>query len=125
MLIVAALLIMYFVLYKFLAPAKAVINPANIQISKLAENGKVDFAAAISPDGRWIAYFKHEGHRSLWVKQIVSGSEVQVVQGSSGYFNSGLAFSPDANYIYYGHTDRQNEVVSNLYSVPSLGGTPQ
>jgi len=123
--IITALLIAAFGLYKFFAPAKVVINPANIQITKLTENGKVDFAAAISPDGRWVAYFMHEGHRSLWVKQIVSGSEVQVVPGSSGYFNSGLAFSPDGNYIYYGHTDPQNEVVSNLYSVPSLGGTPQ
>jgi serine/threonine protein kinase len=123
--IVAALLITSFVLYKFLAPAKAVINPANIQISKLTENGKVDFAAAISPDGRWVAYFMHEGHRSLWVKQVVSGSEVQVVPGQRGYFNGGIVFSPDGNYIYYGHTDPQNEAVSNLYSVPSLGGTPQ
>jgi eukaryotic-like serine/threonine-protein kinase len=123
--IITALLIGAFGLYKFLTPAKPVINPANIQITKLTGNGKVDFAAAISPDGRWVAYFMHEGHRSLWVKQIVSGSEVQVVPGPSGYFNSGVAFSPDGNYIFYGHTDPQNEAVSNLYSVPSLGGTPQ
>jgi serine/threonine protein kinase/Tol biopolymer transport system component len=112
-------------LYFYLKSPKTVINTANIQITKLTETGKVDFAGGISPDGRWIAYFKHEGHRSLWVKQIVSGSEVQVVPGRTGYFNSGLAFSPDGNYIYYGHTDPQNEVVSNLYSVPSLGGTSQ
>ena len=123
--ILTALLIAAFGLYKILSPARALINPANIQITKLTENGKVDFAAAISPDGRWVAYFMHEGHRSLWVKQIVSGSEVQVVPGKSGYFNSSVAFSPDGNYIYYGHTDPQNEAVSNLYSVPSLGGTPQ
>src|SRR5450432_744140 len=122
--IVIALIIGAYGFYKYLTP-KAVINPANIQISKLTENGKVDFAAAISPDGRWIAYFLHEGHRSLWVKQVVGGSEVQVVPSSTGYFNSGLTFSPDGNYIYYGHTDPQNEAVSNLYSVPSLGGTPQ
>jgi serine/threonine protein kinase len=123
--ILIALIIGAYGLYKYLTPAKAVINPANIQISKLTENGKVDFAAAISPDGRWIAYFLHEGHRSLWVKQVVGGSDVQVVPSSSGYFNSGLSFSPDGNYIFYGHTDPQNEAVSNLYSVPSLGGTSQ
>ena len=123
--VVTALLIAAFGLYKFLSPRELVINPANIQITKLTENGKVDFAAAISPDGRYVAYFMHEGHRSLWVKQIATGSEVQVVPGSSGYFNSGITFSPDGNYIYYGHSDPQNEAVANLYSVPSLGGTSQ
>lgn len=123
--VITALVISAFAFYKFLAPSGAVINPANIQITNLTGNGKVDVGAALSPDGRYVAYFMHEEHRSLWVKQIATGSEVQVVPGKTGYFISGIAFSPDGNYIYYGHTDSQNEAVGNLYSVPSLGGTPQ
>jgi len=123
--ILTALLIAAFALYKHFSANVTVINPANIQISKITENGKVDVFAAISPDGRYAAYFLHEAHRSLWVKQIATGSEVQVVPAQSGHFGSGIAFSPDGNYIYYGHTDPQNAAVSNLYAVPSLGGTPQ
>jgi serine/threonine protein kinase len=123
--IITALLISAFGVYKFFSSPKTVINPLGMQITKLTENGQADYAAAISPDGRYAAYFMHEAHRSLRVKQIATGSEVEVVPTQSGYFTSGIAFSPDGNYLFYGHTDPQNEAVANLYSVPSLGGTPQ
>jgi len=123
--IAITLVIVAFALYKHFLTNAPAINPANIQISKITENGKVDVAAAISPDGRYAAYFLHEAHRSLWVKQIATGSEVQVVPAQAGRFNTGIVFSPDGNYIYYGHTDPQNAAVTNLYSVPSLGGSPQ
>ncbi len=77
--------------------------------------------ATISSDGKWLAYGKREGERSLRVKQILTGSEVTVVPPQPGFFSS-AAFTPDGNYLYYMHTDPSNETNFNIYAVPSLGG---
>ena len=111
--------------YKVAAPSKPAINPLAMQITKLTENGKVDRIGAISPDGRYAAYVLRGAQRSLWVKQIATGSEAQVVPPGPGFFYYGLAFSPDGNYIYYAHTDPENDAVTDIYSVPSMGGTSQ
>ncbi len=122
--IVIALIIGAYGLYKYLTPAKSAINPLNMQISKLTENGGAT-AGVISPDGRWVAYIKRGEHESLWVKQIATGSEAQVVAPGPGFFVNRPTFSPDGNYIYFQHSDPQNEDETVLYSVPSLGGTRQ
>ena len=115
-----------FVLYEFLNPSKPSINPLNMRISKLTENGGA-IAGAISPDGRYAAYIKRGEQQSLWVKQIATGSEAQVVPPGLGWFgNRHPTFTPDGNYIYYEHTDPTDEGGDLvLYSVPSLGGAPQ
>jgi len=100
------------------------IHPLNMQISKLTDNGSA-IEGAISPDGRYAAFIKRGDQQSLWVKQIATGSEAQVVAPGPGNFTHRPTFSPDGNYIYYAHGDPQNEDEQILYSVPSLGGTPQ
>ena len=55
------------------------------------------------------------------VKQVATGSEVTVVPRQSGFFE-GTTFTPDGNYLYYGHDDPANLNNVNLYSVPALGG---
>ncbi|HEY7354337.1 MAG TPA: protein kinase [Terriglobales bacterium] len=122
-LIVITILIIGWVLYKHLAPMATVLHPLNMQISKLTQNGTA-LEGAISPDGRYVAYIKRGEQQSLWVKQIATGSEAQVVAPGPGYFTRRPTFSPDGNYIYYSHSDPQTEE-QTLFSVPSLGGTPQ
>ncbi len=122
--IIIALIIGGYGLYKYLTPAKPAINPLNMQITKLTESGAAS-EGVISPDGRWVAYIKRGEQQSLWVKQIATGSEAQVVAPGSGFFISRPTFSPDGNYIYFQHSDPQNEDEAVLYSVPSLGGTRQ
>jgi eukaryotic-like serine/threonine-protein kinase len=111
-------------LYFYLKGPKTVINPLAMQISKLTDNGAA-VSGAISPDGRYAAYIKSGEQQSLWVIQIATGSQAQVVPPGKGYFLWHPTFSPDGNYIYYDHSDPQNENEVLLYSVPSLGGTPQ
>ena len=124
--IIIALLIGAYGLYKYLTPSKPAINPLNMQISKLTENGGA-IAGAISPDGRYAAYVKRGQQESLWVKQIATGSEAQVVPPGPGWFgNRHPTFTPDGNYIYYEHNDpASGDGDIALYSVPSLGGTSQ
>jgi eukaryotic-like serine/threonine-protein kinase len=50
------------------------------EIERLSSLGKVN-DAAISPDGKFVVYVTNEGNsESLWLKQIQSGSNIQVVQ---------------------------------------------
>jgi eukaryotic-like serine/threonine-protein kinase len=114
-----------FLIYRQFSPSQPAINPLNnMQISKLTENGTA-LEGAVSPDGRYVACVKRGQQQSLWVKQIATGSEAQVVPPGPGYFTSRPAFSPDGNYIYYEHSDLKNEDETILYAVPSIGGTSQ
>ena len=122
--IVIALLIVAFALYKHFTSSQITINPLNMQISKLTENGAAS-EGAISPDGRYVAYVKRGENSSLWMKQIATGSEAQVVPPGPGFFHYRPTFSPDGNYIFYEHSDPKNEDDTVVFSVPSLGGTPQ
>jgi len=122
--VVTALVILGYVAYKQFSSPKTVINPLNMQISKLTENGAAT-SGAISPDGRYAAFIKRAEQESLWVKQIATGSEAQVVAPGPGRFINRPTFSPDGNYIYFEHSDPQDEDENVLLSVASLGGAPQ
>jgi serine/threonine protein kinase len=112
-------------LYLLLNPSKPAINPLAMKVTKLTEHGKVANLGAISPDGRYVAHVMRAAQHSLWVKQIATGSEAQVVPPQPGFFNYGLSFSPDGNYIYYAHTNPDNDTVTDLYAIASLGGSPR
>ncbi len=111
-----------FGVYKLASRSGPVIDTRNISIRPLTDHGQVTNFASISPDGRFVAYGRREGERSLRVKQVATGSEVTVVPPETGLFGSGTTFTPDGNYLYYTHTDPANPNSVNLYSVPSLGG---
>src|SRR5205814_6070029 len=91
-----------FALYNHFSAVTA-INPLNMQITKLTDGGTA-LEGAISPDGRFAAFVKRGDQQSLWVRQIATGSEAQVVPPGPGYFFNRPTFSPDGNYIYYEHS---------------------
>ncbi len=92
-------------------------------ITPVSSSGNT-FGAAISPDGKWLAYISQEqGPPSVWVRQLGTGSTAQVVAPSPGSFR-GLTFSPDGNYLYFVKSETGTGL-SRLYQVPSLGGTPR
>jgi serine/threonine protein kinase/sugar lactone lactonase YvrE len=122
--VITALVILGYAAYKQFSSPKTTINPLNMQISKLTENGAAT-SGAISPDGRYAAFVKRGEQESLWVKQIATGSEAQVVAPGPGRFINRPTFSPDGNYIYFEHSDPQDEDENVLLSVASLGGAPQ
>ena len=92
-------------------------------ISQLTTSGNVG-PAAISPDGKWLAYVVNEQQQSVWIRQMATGSAVQVIPPSAATYNNGaVAFSPDGNYLYcVVHPSGGKNV---LEKVPSVGGTPQ
>jgi serine/threonine protein kinase/Tol biopolymer transport system component len=111
-----------FGVYKLLGKNGPAIDTRNVSIRPLTEHGQALAMAAISADGRLVAYGRREGERSLRVKQVVTGSEVTVVPPQLGFFGFGATFTPDGNYLYYTHGDPTNSNNTNIYSVPALGG---
>jgi eukaryotic-like serine/threonine-protein kinase len=104
-------------------------NTPGIDINKMAvrqltENGQAADFAALSSDGRLVAYASRAAVPGLRVKQVATGSDVNIPIGQSGAFSGG-EFSPDGSYLYYAHTDPSNPNNMNVYSVPTFGGPPR
>jgi eukaryotic-like serine/threonine-protein kinase len=92
-------------------------------ITQLTSSGDIG-AAAISPDGKWLAYVQdRNGQQSIWVRQVVTGSIAQVLAPSK-LNPDGLTFTRDGNYLYF-NTRNQGEPISHLQKMASLGGAPQ
>jgi serine/threonine protein kinase/Tol biopolymer transport system component len=118
---VVVLSVTLFGLYKWRqAKAPSVSNHfQEINVTKLTTNGSAIFAA-ISPEGRYVAYIKSEGGKeSLWLRQIGTTANVEIVLAKDGHY-SGLMFSPDGNFIYYGYAGPKDDFWE-VYKVPTLG----
>jgi serine/threonine protein kinase len=98
------------------------IAPSNLKIQRLTGNGKVS-RAAISPDGKFLAYVQNEGgQQSLWTKQISTNSNVQTVApGVMEQFDN-LTFTPDGSFIYFAGKNMENRS-NTIFRVPTLGGS--
>jgi TolB protein len=94
-----------------------------MKITSLTGSGKVR-AGAISPDGKVVVHAIEEGGKqSLWVRQVATGSDLQIVPSGPPF--RGVAITPDGNYVYYTRSEREFELYSLLYQVPVLGGPPR
>ena len=51
-------------------------------MTRLTSDGKAS-DAAISPDGKYVVYVNDDnGRQSLWVRQVATGSDVQIIPHS-------------------------------------------
>ncbi|MBK5296887.1 MAG: serine/threonine-protein kinase [Vicinamibacteria bacterium] len=92
-----------------------------VTLTRLTTTGTAGLAA-ISDDGRYVAYVvAEEGKQGLWLRQVATSSNVQIVPPADMRF-SGVTFSPDGNYVYYASYPR-GEQYGALYQVPVLGGS--
>ena len=107
--------------YTFLRrPAAAPFQ--NFSITRLTNTGKVG-NAAISPDGRFLLSVQSDnGNESLWLRNIPTGSDTQVLPASGQSFAS-LVFSSDGNSFYFRETAGA-EGTFNLFRAPLFGGAP-
>jgi Tol biopolymer transport system component len=80
------------------------------------------FGVALSGDGRYLAYATFSsGLGSIWVRQISTGSEVQVVPPRKERFGS-VQFSRDGEFVLFLATSPDGGPVTTLERVPTLGG---
>ena len=117
-----------FVWIKYSAPTKPAVA-RSMKITKLTSGGRVngvpiDGSTSISPDGKYVVFtLVDAGKVSMWVRQLATGNDVQIVPPILGG-NNGTTISKDGEYVYYvmqtpDDTDRA------LYQVGILGGTPR
>ena len=93
---------------------------ASVSLNRLTTTGAAGLAA-ISDDGRYVAYVVTEGGKSgLWLRQVATTSNVAIVPAADVRFH-GVTFSPDGNYVYYSFYPA-GEMSGGLWQVPVLGG---
>ncbi len=96
---------------------------ASIQLTRATTDGKVE-EAALSPDGRYLAYVRCAGETcSLRLRQVMTGDEVQIVTPSETDLKSPV-FSADGNFLNYVSIET-NHPTGWAYRVSVLGGTPR
>jgi Tol biopolymer transport system component/DNA-binding winged helix-turn-helix (wHTH) protein len=101
------------------AASFAALSPLT-RTTQLTNTGQV-LRAAISPDGKYVAYIQSErGQESLWVRQVEIAGGIEVVQPGGDHF-VGITFSPDSNSIFYVKYGKDS-TGCGLYQVPVLGG---
>ena len=103
------------------SPAAA--RQIDIQTQRLTGDGRTR-GAAISPDGKFLVYLRvDEGKESLWIKQIQTGSTVNVVKPGDATRIEGITFPPDGEFVYFNANIGPTESPT-IYRVPTLGGRP-
>jgi serine/threonine protein kinase len=103
----------------------------HVKVTRLTHGGTAQlwqgFAfsrAALSPDGRYVAYFRNDdrGRAGLWLQNLATSSAVQILPASEDRPVDPV-YSPDGNYVYYLVCPKG--LLSQLYRVPVLGGAPE
>jgi serine/threonine protein kinase/Tol biopolymer transport system component len=96
----------------------------HITIVKATSSGKAELAA-ISPDGKYVAYLVQDGGKfALWMRHIATNSNTQIIPPGDEAYRY-INFSPDGNYVFFARQEPQDPSVRLLYSVPVLGGSAQ
>lgn len=97
---------------------------SDMKVSRLTSNGKT-WSVSISPDGKYAVYvMETEGKASIWVRQISTSSNVQIVPPVEDTTYASTVFSRDGEYVYYNFNDKSTPQDA-LYQIPVLGGTPR
>jgi eukaryotic-like serine/threonine-protein kinase len=124
--IVAAVVLLAAVAGVLLLPRKQTPPPAQrepLTIQRITTNGNA-ILAAVSPDGKYVAYVNSEGGRQgLWLRQLATLQDLQLIAPAPVAF-WGHAFSPDGASIYYA-VKSTTQGRGTLYAMPILGGRAQ
>ena len=91
-----------------------------IEVTKLTTNGN-SLMAAISPDGKYVAYVINEaGKQSLWLRQVAINSNAQIIPPREDRY-LGVAFAPDGDFIYFAYAGSNRNDAEQIYKLPVLG----
>jgi Tol biopolymer transport system component len=107
-------------------PSAAEVNPlANAKFTRLTDFEGVERDAAISPDGRFVAFLSNRsGPLDIWVTQVGTGSAVNLTQGKTGNLDGlvgALGFSGDGSQVWFHDAD----ITTPLRILPLMGGAPR
>ena len=101
-------------------------NPlADARISPLTDFDGLELGAAMSPDGKFVAFLSdRDGPVDVWVTQIGSGEFLNLTKGGAPELMNpevrSLAFTPDGSLVTM--WTRRTDGVVNVMAVPTIGG---
>jgi Tol biopolymer transport system component len=105
---------------------------AGARFQTIADFDGVEQAAAVSPDGKFVAFLSDRGGQmDVWVTQVGSGQLHNLTRGSAPELVNPsvrtLGFSPDGSLVmFWGRKqDGSNGGDINIWAVPTLGGQPR
>ena len=96
----------------------------NISVNQLTNSGTIG-TVALSGDGRLLAEVKSEKGGGLWVRNIATNTDSQILSGTASGGIVGLTFAPDGNSIYFLRPSPASDTIGQLYVVPVFGGSPK
>jgi len=100
--------------------AAASFDLSKARVTKVTESGRA-VNAAISPDGRRVAYVETDGDEySVWVKDIPGGGKAQVVARQPRFLTY-LSFSRDGEHLYFARGETRRGGFT-IWRVPAIGG---
>jgi Tol biopolymer transport system component len=113
------------------ASATAAPSLQDFQITQLTTSG-IAARPVISPDGKYVAYVQLPGpgggalvpSASVWIRQVATASNVQIVAPDPLVVVGGLSVTPDGNYVDYIRR-ASGRAVPTLWRVSFLGGPPR
>ena len=122
--VIAAALLMGAAVWEMVRPAAAPANPLEkAHFTRVTDLKSVE--AAISPDGRFVAFISdHDGPFDVWLTQVGTGHVTNLTLGKAGPLPGPLrnvGFSGDGSEIWIGGGD----VGMRLRLMPLTGGTPR
>lgn len=116
----AVLLVLAFGVFQYFNLKKASIPFEKIKFTRLTNSGKVS-GAAVSPDGKYIAYVLGESEgNSLWMQQVGTASNVRLLPPVKAQIWE-LSFTPDGSHIFYSLFAADN-ADPQWFRISSLGG---
>ena len=94
-----------------------------LKIVQLTTSGDSE-RPGLSPDGKYVAYIRRQGQQfSIWIQQIATGSNVEILPPAAGIRLHGLTVTPDSGFV---DVVRQDPARGRaLWRVPFLGGSPR
>ncbi len=103
------------------APTPAPASFQAMKMTTVTATGDID-SVALSPDGRYLlAVRKEPGGPSLWLRQLESGSDVQLLPPQGSRQLHQVEFTPDGSYVLYALSD-EGRYLDTIYRMPVLGG---
>jgi Tol biopolymer transport system component len=113
---------------RLLTPAKQAPPAARpfeeFTLKQLTTEEISEYASAVSPDGRYVAYaFVEGGRQGLRVRQVETSATVQVVPPADVQYQD-VTFTPDGNRLFY-IAYPGGSGTATLYEVSLLGGPPR
>ena len=121
------------VLWRDRSPAATSVTtpPKLVSTVRLTNTPEREFGPAISPDGKWVAYYSDaRGPTDIWVKYLDSGATLNLTSSLGMQLPvrtnlGGLAISPDGKNLAFFASGDPTQVTYDTWVIPApLGGLP-